>query len=380
MQWFHQRELLSFAQVRQPASRDIPVLTALVVLCLPLTGCGRVGFESLDFGGDGVTGGAHQDGEAGNGHAGTVSDATGGQGVGGAQSGGAGAGGTVDHGGAAGVTVGSGGAAGTTVGTGGTAGTTVAVGGDAGAIVGSGGAAGTSTGRGGTVSGGAAGTAGAPLGGAVGSTGVGGTTQGGTAGTVGSGGLGPAGAAGSPGSGGNGPGGTAGSAGAGGTVGAGGTGVGGAGGFGGATSYGTCFPHTFNGHDYTFCDGEGTWEEARVACRSRGLRLARIDDAVEDDWVASTSALHFGAGGRVYAWAGGSDLAVEGEWRWEDGDQFWEGEATGVPIGGLYTNWRNGDPNNLNDVEHCLAINITNTPDWIDYECQLVSHVVCELY
>jgi hypothetical protein len=163
-------------------------------------------------------------------------------------------------------------------------------------------------------------------------------------------------------------------------VGSGGTGVGGAGGFGGATDYGTCFPYSYDTHDYIFCDGEGTWEEARVACLSRGMLLARIDDATEDDWVTSTAAVHFGAGGRVYAWLGGDDLALEGDWRWQDGTAFWSGDYQGSAVDGLYTNWRSGDPNNLDGVEHCLAVNIASNPDWIDYDCALVAQVVCESY
>ena len=46
---------------------------------------------------------------------------------------------------------------------------------------------------------------------------------------------------------------------------------------------------------------------------------------------------------------GGSDEAVEGEWRWvegpEAGQQFWQGLAGGGPVNGAYTNWGAGEPN-----------------------------------
>ena len=49
-------------------------------------------------------------------------------------------------------------------------------------------------------------------------------------------------------------------------------------------------------------------------------------------------------------WIGGSDAAVEGEWRWmggpDAGQMFWLGAAAGSAQNGYYTNWGGGEPNN----------------------------------
>ncbi len=59
-------------------------------------------------------------------------------------------------------------------------------------------------------------------------------------------------------------------------------------------------------------------------------------------------------------WLGGSDLAVEGEWRWsggpEAGQMYWLGAAAGSPQGGSYTNWGGGEPNNSGGVEDGIQL------------------------
>jgi hypothetical protein len=46
---------------------------------------------------------------------------------------------------------------------------------------------------------------------------------------------------------------------------------------------------------------------------------------------------------------GGTDSAVEGDWRWVTGEAFWLGNASGVPL--LYTNWSPGQPDDFEDIQ-----------------------------
>jgi hypothetical protein len=109
------------------------------------------------------------------------------------------------------------------------------------------------------------------------------------------------------------------------------------------------------------------------------MMLVRIDDAAEASWVRSIAFRNVGTNNSTAYWPfiGGNDLAVEGEWRWQDGTQFWQGAANGNPVGGLYSNWSSGHPNTPAD---CATIqNVTGVP-WNGQGCTLGRPYVCELY
>lgn len=129
-----------------------------------------------------------------------------------------------------------------------------------------------------------------------------------------------------------------------------------------------------NGHGYVLCDNGLAWDDARDACAGMGMKLARIDDAAEDAWVRQQ--------GNSLAlddlWIGGSDSADEGTWIWVDGDQFWDGIFTGMPVGGLYSSWQPGEPNNSNGVEDCARQ--SSAGPWVDGACGSTRDYVCELY
>ena len=91
------------------------------------------------------------------------------------------------------------------------------------------------------------------------------------------------------------------------------------------------------------------WNQASANAAQAGLdgvpeltgHLATITSQAENDFVFGllTSS----------SWLGGSDDAVENEWRWvegpEAGEQFWQGLAGGSAVNGAYTNWAAGEPN-----------------------------------
>lgn len=183
------------------------------------------------------------------------------------------------------------------------------------------------------------GSSGASVGG-VGATA--GTNAGGSG--AGAGGDGAGGAEGGTAGGGGNTGGGGAGAGAGGTAGAGagtaGTSAGTAG-TGGASMCipdTTCSCDTFDGHEYRFCPVDSMLAMAEGDCALSGMTLIRVDSAEENAWLLTRfSALGMFLDERTLIMLGGSDLAVDGEWRWPDGTLFWDGAA----VGGAYINWEN---------------------------------------
>ena len=111
-----------------------------------------------------------------------------------------------------------------------------------------------------------------------------------------------------------------------------------------------------NGHYYEYVDpGDGsrlTWTQARNASSLKtfnGLTgyLVTITSLTESNFVATK------VPASMASWAGASDVAVEGEWKWvtgpEAGTQFWSGTGSGSggsAVGGEFTNWSDAvEPN-----------------------------------
>jgi len=225
----------------------------------------------------------------------------------------------------------------------------------------------------GSVGGGSMGDGGAPAAGSE----TGGTDNGGTAGTAAGGMTGSAGthAAGSAGTGGEVGSSNSGGTGSGGT-GSGGTGNGGTGGSGNGgmagngtagSSSGFCSQGFFGTHSYAFC-GQVESAAAGVAkCQSLGMTVVSIESKAENDYVASKQSS---------TWLGGSDEAMEGEWRWTStGVLFWNKK----PIDGVYSNFVDGQPSNKDkngEPENCLAL---TEKGWNDVGCALGDFkVTCE--
>jgi hypothetical protein len=190
-----------------------------------------------------------------------------------------------------------------------------------------------------------------------GSSGAGGLVTGGTGGSTG-------GAAG--------VGGTGGVTGAGGSVGGGAAGAGGGAGI-------SCYSATFGGHDYAFCDGKVDWATARAECEQRGMRLVRVDDIAEDNWLQATANFSASMFRRDALWLGGYEPTTDGDWHWTDGAAFWLGGATGTAVGGLFTNWDANEPNNAVGPEACLAMPLNKTT-WYDWQCSTPQYFACEIY
>ncbi len=97
-----------------------------------------------------------------------------------------------------------------------------------------------------------------------------------------------------------------------------------------------------NGHLYEWVSANVSYADAVAAAQALGGHLATITDQAEQDFVSGLQP------GGEFAYLGGSDAAVEGEWRWtagpEDGEQFWQGDRTGTVSGDAYAFWNVNDP------------------------------------
>jgi hypothetical protein len=154
---------------------------------------------------------------------------------------------------------------------------------------------------------------------------------------------------------------------------------GGAGGSGGAPDPGQCMNATFGGHDYLLCKELRSWAGAVAGCAAVGMRLIRVDDAPENQWLFDNANTEPGRDSLV--WIGATDQAVEGEWRWTDGALFWIGGPApgGTAQGGLFVAWYFREPNNVSMAEHCASIETTGSvPEWYDTRCELAQPFVCE--
>lgn len=101
-----------------------------------------------------------------------------------------------------------------------------------------------------------------------------------------------------------------------------------------------------------------TWKEAKTAAEILsyyGLQgyLTTITSSSENDFIWTKID---GVG-----WIGGSDEAVEGDWKWvtgpEAGTLFWRGLSNGTRINGEYSFWSSGEPNNVGGGEDFAHIN-----------------------
>jgi hypothetical protein len=136
-----------------------------------------------------------------------------------------------------------------------------------------------------------------------------------------------------------------------------------------------CNQATYGGHDYLLCKELRAWDDANDGCTVVGMRLVRVDDANENQWLFTNANIPNGS--MVEVWLGAADRAVEGEWRWSDGELFWVGDSGGTAQNGLFNAWYFREPNNVND-EDCAVLDTASKPEWYDYDCALPLSYVCE--
>ncbi|BCG63573.1 MAG: hypothetical protein methR_P1301 [Methyloprofundus sp.] len=106
-----------------------------------------------------------------------------------------------------------------------------------------------------------------------------------------------------------------------------------------------------NNHWYDFIGGSNTWTSAQTSALGSTFNgmtgyLATITSAEENNFLVALSSID--------GWIGATDEANEGEWLWangpEAGTQFWQGTSTGAAVGGNFSSWNTGEPNNVGAV------------------------------
>jgi len=132
-----------------------------------------------------------------------------------------------------------------------------------------------------------------------------------------------------------------------------------------------CQAFVHAGRTYHSCTDALDWDEARVACEAANLKLVRIDDDAENTAVANAIGED--------SWIGASDVDTEDAWRWTDGTAFWSGAADGAAVGGHFSAWYDGQPDNVYGpliTADCGAILLDAT--WGDRACSIWHPYVCE--
>jgi hypothetical protein len=126
---------------------------------------------------------------------------------------------------------------------------------------------------------------------------------------------------------------------------------------------------------YLFCQNKLTATDARTYCITRGMHLVRIDSQAEADMITNEGPLLGVFNGDGYVTIGASDEAKQGEWRWQDGTQFWQGGPNGTAVGGLYSSWFTASPA-ATGIKNCAGLLIFGS--WQDRACTALEPFICE--
>jgi hypothetical protein len=129
-----------------------------------------------------------------------------------------------------------------------------------------------------------------------------------------------------------------------------------------------------NARAYLVCNISTSWTNARTTCNGAGFKLVQIESAAENAYVRNLATAVLGS---VEIHLGGTDSATESVWAWEgSGDLFWQGGPApgGVSVGGRYSNWESGEPND-SGTEDCAEMRTTG--QWNDVSCGESQRFVC---
>jgi hypothetical protein len=120
------------------------------------------------------------------------------------------------------------------------------------------------------------------------------------------------------------------------------------------------------------CGEQLAFAPTRAACEALGMRVVRIASGAEHTYLRQRTQQE----GFAKFHLGATDGAPEGTWVWDDGTAFWQGVATGTPIGGEFSAWAAGEPNAFVATENCSEVQ--SLPGWNDCTCDQTKAFVCK--
>jgi hypothetical protein len=113
-----------------------------------------------------------------------------------------------------------------------------------------------------------------------------------------------------------------------------------------------------------------TWHEARNECLSQGGDLAVVDSLLKQKTLERIL-----ESDKSY-WIGATDEAQEGNWKWVNGNNFWNGDDSGYQTG--YHNWRSHQPDNHNGAQNYAKIWGGFSYQWDDDYSSAKEFYICE--
>jgi hypothetical protein len=112
------------------------------------------------------------------------------------------------------------------------------------------------------------------------------------------------------------------------------------------------------GHLYLACTEALSWADADAYCNGQGGHLVVIGGQQEQLLMLNVTTA-------FPSWIGLSDEATEDTFAWVDGSPF------------AYENWLDGEPDDTDHTQNCVAM--TGTLRWSDLPCEGQSPFVCEI-
>ncbi|XP_072048607.1 asialoglycoprotein receptor 1-like [Amphiura filiformis] len=128
-----------------------------------------------------------------------------------------------------------------------------------------------------------------------------------------------------------------------------------------------------NNHCYWFETDFLPQYKADERCRRYNAKLAKIDDADENDWILKNV---FPA--TTYIGGGDSSHYYIGLKRTSSNADSWYWELDGSPLDSVWGgSWKDGEPNNYHNKENCVTY-FQDDGKWNDVMCGDSFHYICE--